>query len=94
MDDGGLRIHAFICTNKRDPAHPKKSCGSRGALDILSQLKKMARESGLNDVRINKSGCLGKCEEGPACVVYPEGNWHRLSLDKDEMRNFVLGLSE
>lgn len=54
----------------------------------------MARESGLNDVRINKSGCLGKCEEGPACVVYPEGNWHRLSLDKDEMKNFILGLSE
>lgn len=27
------------------------------------------------DVRINASGCLGRCEEGIACVIYPEQKW-------------------
>jgi len=28
-------------------------------------------------VRINKAGCLDRCEEGPVLVVYPEGTWYR-----------------
>jgi (2Fe-2S) ferredoxin len=27
-------------------------------------------------VRINKAGCLERCEEGPALVIYPEGVWY------------------
>ncbi|TRY21597.1 ferredoxin, partial [Geobacillus sp. LEMMJ02] len=27
-------------------------------------------------VRINKAGCLDRCEEGPVMVVYPEGTWY------------------
>jgi (2Fe-2S) ferredoxin len=28
------------------------------------------------NIRINSSGCLDRCEEGPVCVVYPEGVWY------------------
>ena len=27
------------------------------------------------DIRINKSGCLGKCSQGPCLVIYPKQEW-------------------
>lgn len=29
--------------------------------------------NGHGKVRMNKSGCLDRCEEGPVMVIYPEG---------------------
>ena len=37
----------------------------------------------VENIRIQKSGCLDFCENGIACVVYPEGTWYRLSPDID-----------
>lgn len=41
--------------------------------------EKRVKELGLagpGKVRINKAGCLDRCEEGPVMVVYPEGTWY------------------
>jgi (2Fe-2S) ferredoxin len=27
-------------------------------------------------VRINKAGCLDRCDEGPVMVIYPEAVWY------------------
>jgi (2Fe-2S) ferredoxin len=27
---------------------------------------------------VNKSGCLGCCENGISCVIYPEGTWYTI----------------
>ncbi len=32
--------------------------------------------NGQGKVRINKSGCLDRCEEGPVMVIYPEAVWY------------------
>lgn len=32
--------------------------------------------AGQGNVRINKAGCLDRCEAGPAMVIYPEGTWY------------------
>ena len=32
--------------------------------------------AGQGKLRVNQSGCLDRCEEGPVCVVYPEGVWY------------------
>ncbi|MGH6765182.1 MAG: (2Fe-2S) ferredoxin domain-containing protein, partial [Bradyrhizobium sp.] len=32
--------------------------------------------AGPSEVRINKAGCLDRCEEGPVMVVYPEAVWY------------------
>ena len=32
--------------------------------------------AGPGEVRVNKAGCLDRCEEGPVIVVYPEGVWY------------------
>ena len=36
-------------------------------------------------IRINKSGCLGKCSLGPCFVVYPESRWEfNIKLEDSE----------
>ena len=42
----------------------------------MSQLRTMAKDAGLTDVRVQKSGCLDACAFGPAMVVYPEGTFY------------------
>jgi (2Fe-2S) ferredoxin len=32
--------------------------------------------AGDGKVRVNQSGCLDRCEEGPVMVVYPEAVWY------------------
>ena len=42
-----------------------------------------AKELGLNDLRINASGCLERCELGPTMVIYPEGVWYSCKTPAD-----------
>ena len=38
---------------------------------------------GLSRIRINRAGCLNRCEMGPVLVVYPEGVWYSYSTEQD-----------
>jgi (2Fe-2S) ferredoxin len=44
----------------------------------MAAIKRAAKEAGLEDVRVQKSGCLDFCEFGTTAVVYPEGIWYTL----------------
>ena len=67
--------HVFVCENIRTTSN-KKSCGEVGQ-KIRMELKREVERRQLKDtIRINKSGCLGKCGQGPCVVVYPQGNWY------------------
>jgi (2Fe-2S) ferredoxin len=71
--------HVFFCMNERDGKDARQSCGKCGAEKAQKHAKKRIKELGLNGegkVRINQSGCLDRCEEGPVLVVYPEGTWY------------------
>lgn len=46
------------------------------------QMKKRGLH-GQGHYRINSSGCLGRCEEGPVMVVYPEGVWYSYKTYND-----------
>ncbi len=82
-------MHVFVCTNERDQSHSRGSCAAKGSLGIMTILKRAARQAGLEDVRVNKSGCLDKCEKGPSCVVYPEGTWYSLPADEEGLSNIL-----
>ena len=69
----GYERHVFICGHERPENAARPSCRNRGSLNLLSAIKAAAREEGLANIRIQKSGCLDFCENGIACVVYPEG---------------------
>ena len=42
-----------------------------------------ARKLGVKNARINPSGCLERCEMGPALVIYPEGAWYTFKTKDD-----------
>ena len=79
----GYVRHVFICGHERPEGASRPSCKKRGSLELLSAIKAAGREQGLENIRIQKSGCLDFCENGIACVVYPKGTWYRLSPDID-----------
>ena len=73
-----IRKHVFVCVNERDGNNPKGCCASKKSLEVMTQLKKVVKEHGIKDIRVNKSGCLGCCENGISCVIYPDGIWYTI----------------
>ena len=43
---------------------------------------------GKGKVRINKAGCLDRCDEGPVLVVYPEDVWYTF-VDKTDIDEII-----
>ena len=97
MTQSTLQYHVFICTNHRDGG--AESCANYGALDIVQHCKQRIRDAGAeakSRIRINQAGCLGRCEEGPAMVIYPESTWYTYvdRSDADEVIDSHLFASE
>jgi len=77
------RAHVFCCTNRRTPRHKRGCCAEKDSEHLRDYMKKRAKELGLENVRINNSGCLDRCELGPCVVVYPEGVWYSPKNEAD-----------
>ena len=76
--------HVFFCCNQRDP--PERCCANSDALAMQQYAKRRIKALGLSGqgrVRINKAGCLDRCEEGPVIVVYPEEIWYTFVDEQD-----------
>ena len=83
------RHHIFFCLNQRDEGRP--CCADRDAVRMQEHAKKRCKQLGLlgpGQVRVNKAGCLDRCEEGPVAVVYPEGVWYTF-VDKEDIDEIV-----
>ena len=83
------RRHVFFCCNKRDP--PEACCANHGSPEMQAYAKariKALGENGKGKVRINKAGCLDRCEEGPVLVVYPEAVWYTY-VDRDDIDEII-----
>lgn len=78
--------HIFFCVNDRGRFSERPSCNRCGSKEIREYAKKRVKElgkSGAGKIRVNQSGCLDRCEEGPVCVVYPEGTWYTYVDESD-----------
>jgi (2Fe-2S) ferredoxin len=81
--------HVFFCCNQRQEG--KQCCNNNGASDIRDYAKdrvKSLKLSGPGKVRINQSGCLDRCEEGPVIVVYPEAVWYTY-VDREDVDEII-----
>jgi len=86
--DSKFSKHVFVCSHERDHSSPRGCCMNKNSLELMMKLKLMAKKAGLTDVRVQKSGCLDNCENGPTCVVYPDGVWYKLTEESlDEILN-------
>lgn len=74
----GYERHMFVCGHERPEGAVRPSCARRGSLELMQAIKRTAREAGLVNIRVQKSGCLDFCEFGTTAVIYPEGVWYTL----------------
>lgn len=71
------RKHVFVCTNRREPGHPKGCCAEKGAEEVRAKFKDALKARGISkDIRPNAAGCLDTCVHGVSVVVYPDGTWY------------------
>ena len=57
--------------------------GAEAAFDYMKARVKKLGISGQDKVRINRSGCLDRCGEGPLLVVYPQAIWYTFVDNED-----------
>lgn len=71
------QYHVFFCLNQRSQG--EDCCMNKGAEAAFDHMKARVKKLGLSGegkVRINRSGCLDRCGEGPLMVVYPQAVWY------------------
>jgi len=81
--------HVFFCCNQREAG--EQCCNDRGSQKMRDYAKDRVKElklSGPGKVRINQSGCLDRCKEGPVMVVYPEAVWYTY-VDRDDIDEII-----
>jgi len=63
--------HVFVCTSG-------KTCPEGDvSIAVHARLKELVKQSGLNArIRVNNSGCMDQCGNGPMVVIYPENVWY------------------
>ncbi|MDH5544619.1 MAG: (2Fe-2S) ferredoxin domain-containing protein [Gammaproteobacteria bacterium] len=89
MSDSYYKYHVFFCTNQRDDG--SQSCGDCNAGQLRDYAKKAVKAAGLNKpggVRINTAGCLDRCSEGPAIVIYPQAVWYTY-VDQEDIDEII-----
>lgn len=88
-DQSYYQKHVFFCMNQRDDG--RSCCAERGAQEAQEHAKRRIKQMDLNGagkIRINKAGCLDRCEEGPVLVVYPAGTWYTY-VDKEDIDEII-----
>ncbi len=69
--------HVFFCLNQRDDG--RACCAAHDAERMQAHAKARVKKLGLSGegkIRVNKAGCLDRCDEGPCVVVYPDAVWY------------------
>ena len=83
--------HLFFCINDRGTDADRPSCNQCGSAKLRDYAKNRVKALGLSGqgkVRVNKAGCLDRCEQGPVCVVYPEGIWYTY-IDEEDVDEII-----
>ena len=63
------RSQVLICTGT--------GCSSSKSPAIIKRFEECIRNAGLeNEIKVVRTGCFGLCENGPICIVYPEGAFY------------------
>jgi sirohydrochlorin cobaltochelatase len=71
-----LAKHVLVCANV--------DCAERGSLGLLASLRRLVKRADRQrDIRVTRTGCMGRCGEGPTVAVYPDGIWYRHVAEGD-----------
>jgi len=89
MSEPYYKHHVFFCQNQRDGG--RRCCADFNSSEMRDYAKTRLKEAGRHGkgmVRVNPSGCLDRCEEGPVIVVYPEEIWYTY-VDKEDIDEII-----
>jgi sirohydrochlorin cobaltochelatase len=65
-----LTKHVLVCGNA--------DCAERGSIALIASMRRAVRKGHRDlDIRVTRTGCMGRCGEGPTVAVYPDGIWYR-----------------
>lgn len=65
----------FVCTNSREPGE-RVCCAGNGSVELHADLKEWVARQGLKRyIRVCKSGCMDRCEDGPNALLMPDNIW-------------------
>jgi len=81
--------HVFFCLNERK--NGEACCAQHNAMAAFDRCKALVKEAGLagpGGVRVNKAGCLDRCDNGPVLVVYPEAVWYSY-VDNEDIEEII-----
>lgn len=81
--------HLFFCTNQAEEGKP--CCNQHGARNLHKYAKEQVKALGLHqpgDYRVNKASCLGRCDQGPVVVVYPDDTWYTY-VDREDVDEII-----
>lgn len=78
----------FFCMNERSGGDCCKNKKSKKAHEHARDLVKELGLKGKGGVRVNQTDCLGRCNEGPLLVIYPDGNWYTYK-DMDDVEEII-----
>ncbi len=76
--------HVFMCVNQRDG--DRACCANRNAMAMFKEMRRILKERGMHGpglLRVNKSGCMDRCDSGPVMVIYPDAVWYRYESAAD-----------
>ncbi len=68
--------HIFVCASFRVSGEAKGGCSKKGAAQFLPYIQNELADRGMEDVMISSTGCLNRCDNSPAMIIYPEGHWY------------------
>lgn len=69
--------HILLCTNQKMAG--KACCANTGGEAYFDYFKTKLLQLDLHGpgkIRVSKSGCLGRCSQGPGLVIYPDAVWY------------------
>lgn len=84
------KIEVFVCNHKRDN---EECCFDKGSKELTDNLKKWAKEETQKQVKVFRSGCIGKCSEGIAMLCFPQKEY-TLNLKVEDAEEIKKGLKE
>ncbi len=76
-----LAKHVLVCSNV--------DCAERGGIALIGAMRRLLRKAHRDlDIRVTRTGCMGRCGEGPTVAVYPDGIWYR-GVQKEDVEELV-----
>ncbi len=84
-----FKHHVFFCCNQRPEG--EGCCNNLGATAAQTYAKDRIAALGLKgkgNIRINKAGCLDRCDDGPVLVVYPDETWYTY-VDQEDIEEII-----